>query len=61
MHEYTKRQTNNWKTLADHFFKDFSFTNKYPDLEVVLQRIKEFIFIDNSNQKSDLVVCEKHS
>jgi len=46
--------------LADHFFKDFSFTSKHLELEVVLQRIKEFIFTDNSNRKLDLVVCEKN-
>jgi hypothetical protein len=34
---------------------------KYLELEVVLQRIKEFIFTDNSKQKSDLVICAKHS
>jgi hypothetical protein len=33
---------------------------KYPELEVVLQKIKEFIFTDNGNQKSNLVVCSKH-
>jgi hypothetical protein len=47
--------------LAYHFCKDFSFTSKYPELELVLQIIKEFIFIENSNQKSNLVVCAKHS
>jgi hypothetical protein len=61
MHEETKRQTNNWQTLAGHFCKDFSFTSKYPKLQVILQRIKEFLFIDNSKQKSNLVVCAKHS
>jgi hypothetical protein len=61
IHEETRRQTNDWKMLADHFCKDFSFTSKYPELEVVLQRIKEFLFTDNSNQKSNLVVCAKHS
>jgi hypothetical protein len=60
MHEETRRQNNNWQTLEDHFFNDFSFKSKYLDLEVVLQRIKEFIFIDNSNQKSYLVVCAKN-
>jgi hypothetical protein len=61
MHEETRRQTNDWKMLVDHFCKDFSFTSKYPELEVVLQRIKEFLFTDTSKQKSDLVVCAKHS
>jgi hypothetical protein len=60
IHEETKRHTNNWKMLEDQFCKDFSFTSKYPELKVVLQRIKEFLFIDNGEQKSDLVVCEKH-
>ena len=54
MHEETIRQTSEWKMLADHFCKEFSFTSKYHELEVVLQRIKEFLFTDNSNQKSDL-------
>ena len=61
IHEETKRQTNEWKTLEDHFCKDFSFTSKYPELKVVLQRIKEFLFTDTSEQKSYLVVCENHS
>jgi hypothetical protein len=47
--------------LADQFCKDFSFTSKYPELKVVLQKIKEFLFIDTSEQKSNLVVCTKHS
>ena len=51
IHEETRRQTSNWKMLEAHFCKEFSFTSKYPELEVVLQNIKEFIFIDNSNQK----------
>jgi hypothetical protein len=57
----TRRQTNDWQMLAAHFCKDFSFTSKYPELEVVLQKIKEFIFTDNSNQKSNLLLCAKHS
>jgi hypothetical protein len=61
IHEETRRQTNNCKTLADQFCKEFSFTGKYPELEVVLQRIKEFLFTDTGKQKSDLVVCENHS
>jgi hypothetical protein len=32
MHEETRRQTNDWKTLADHFCKDFSFTSKCPNI-----------------------------
>jgi hypothetical protein len=51
IHEETKRHTNDWQMLATHFCKDFSFTSKYPELEVVLQKIKEFIFTDNGNQK----------
>ena len=47
--------------LADHFCKDFSFTSKYHELKVFLQRIKEFLFTYTSKQKSDLVVCAKHS
>ena len=61
MHEETRRQTSKWKTLADQFCKEFSFTSKYPELKVVLQIIKEFIFTDNGEHKSDLVVCAKHS
>jgi hypothetical protein len=61
MHEETRRQTNDWKTLADQFCKDFSFTSKYPELKIVLQRIKEFLFTDVGERKSDLVVCAKHS
>jgi hypothetical protein len=34
---------------------------KYPELEVVLQKIKEFLYTYNSNQKSNQVVCPKHS
>jgi hypothetical protein len=60
MHEETRRQTNDWKALADHFCKEFLFTSKYPELEVVLQRIKEFLFTDNSKQ-TDPVICAKHS
>jgi hypothetical protein len=60
-HEETRRQTIDWKVLADHFCKDFSFTSKYPKLEIVLQRIKEFLFTDNSKEKSDPVICAKHS
>jgi len=40
IHEETRRQTNDCKTLGDHFFKKFPFTSKYPEFEVVLQRIK---------------------
>jgi hypothetical protein len=36
-------------------------TSKYLDIKIVLQRIKEFIFIDNGERKSDLVVCANHS
>jgi hypothetical protein len=61
IHEENRRQTSDWKTLIAHFFKDFSFTSKYPELEVVLQNIKEFVFTDNGNQKSNLVVCVKHN
>jgi hypothetical protein len=61
MHEETKRQTNNLKMLEDQFCKDFSFTSKYPELKIVLKIIKEFLFIDVGQRKSDLVVCEKHS
>jgi hypothetical protein len=47
--------------LATHFCKEFSFTGKYPELEVVLQKIKESLFTDDSNQKSNLVVCVKNN
>jgi hypothetical protein len=61
MHEETRRDTIDWKALVDHFCKDFSFTSKYPELEVVLQRIKEFLFIDNSKKKSNPVISAKHN
>jgi hypothetical protein len=61
IHEETRRQTSSWKTLADQFCKDFSFTSKYPELKIVLQRIKEMIFTDVCKWKSDPVVCAKHS
>jgi hypothetical protein len=61
MHEETIVHTSEWKALADHFYKEFMFTSKYLELEVVLQRIKEFLFTDNSKQKSDLVICAKNS
>jgi hypothetical protein len=47
--------------LAHQFFKDFSFTSKYTELELVLQNIKELLFTANSNNISDLVVCPKHT
>jgi hypothetical protein len=47
--------------LEKQFFKDFSFTSKYSELKVVLQRIKEFIFSDTHEWKSDLVVCVRHN
>jgi hypothetical protein len=46
--------------LADQFCKDFSFTSKYHELKLVLPRIKEFHFINDSERKSDLGVCEKN-
>jgi hypothetical protein len=46
--------------LADQFCKDFSFRIKYPELKAVLHTIKEFLFPDNGERKSDLVVCENH-
>jgi hypothetical protein len=61
MHEETRRQTNQWKKLAYHFCKDLSFTSKYPEVEVVLQRIKEFLFTNNSKHKLDLVISAKHN
>jgi hypothetical protein len=61
IHEETRRQTNNWKMLADQFCKDFSFTSKYPELKIVLQRIKKFLFTDVGEWKSDPVVCANHS
>jgi hypothetical protein len=60
-HEETIRKTSHWKTFVDQFCKDFLFTIKCPELKVVLQRIKEFIFTDTGERKSDLVVCAKHS
>jgi hypothetical protein len=47
--------------LADQFCKDFTFTGTYLGIKVILERIKEFIFTYTGKQKSDLVVCEKHS
>jgi hypothetical protein len=61
IHEETIRQTSDWPTLTTHFCKYFSFTSKYSDLEVFLQKIKEFHFTNNGNQKPNLVVCVKHS
>jgi hypothetical protein len=46
IHEETRKQINCWQTLQDQFFKDFSFTSKYPELNKVLQRIMEMIFTD---------------
>jgi hypothetical protein len=61
IHEETRRKTNSWKTLADKFCKDFSFTSKYPELKIVLKRIKEMLFTDVCKRKSVPVVCSNHS
>jgi hypothetical protein len=61
IHEETRRQTSDWQTLAAQFCKDFSFTSKYPELELVLQKIKELLFTTNSNKRSNFVVCPKHT
>jgi len=47
--------------VADHFCKDFSFTSKYLELKLVLQRIKEFLFTNTGKWKSNLVVCIRYS
>jgi hypothetical protein len=60
VHEETRRQTRDWKTLADQFCKELSFTSKYHELKIVLQRIKEFLFTDLGEQKSEPVVCAKY-
>jgi len=61
IHEETIRQTSDWRMLATHFCKIFSFTSKYFELEVVMQKIKEFHFTANGNHKSNLGVCSKHN
>jgi hypothetical protein len=40
IHEETKRKTSNSKMSADQFCKDLSFTSKYPELKIVLQKNK---------------------
>jgi hypothetical protein len=61
IHGETKRQNNDWQTMETHFCKEFSFKSKYLELEVALQKIKQFLFTDNGNHKSNLVVCAKYS
>jgi hypothetical protein len=46
--------------LTDQFCKDISFTRKYPELNAVLQRVKEMIFMDISKKRSSSVVCVDH-
>jgi hypothetical protein len=60
VYEETKRQTSDCKTWAIQFCKDFSFTSKYPELELALQKIQELLFTTNSNKRSKFLVCTKH-
>jgi len=60
IHEDTRRQMNCWQTLQEQFFKDLSFTSKYPKLNIVLQRIKEMIFTNICKKTSSPVVCDDH-
>jgi hypothetical protein len=60
IHEETRRQMNCWQTLQEQFCKDFSFTSKYPELNIVLQRIREMIFTDICKKRSSPVVCDDH-
>jgi hypothetical protein len=57
IHEETRRNTNNWKTLVDQFCKELSFTSKYPELKILLQIIKKLIFTNVCKWKSYPVVC----
>jgi hypothetical protein len=61
IHEETRRQTSNSKTLADQFHKDLSFISKYLELKIVMQKIKKLLFIDSCKWKSDPVVCANHN
>jgi hypothetical protein len=47
--------------LELQFYKDFSFTSKYPELELVLQKIEELIFTANHDKRSDFVEGPKHT
>jgi hypothetical protein len=58
IHEETRRQTSDWRTLATQFCKDFSFTSKYHELERVLQNIKELIFISNHDKRKTTFITE---
>jgi len=60
IHEETRRQTKYWKILKEQFYKEFAFTSKYPELNTVLQRIKEMIFTKICKKRSSTVVCDDH-
>jgi hypothetical protein len=61
IHKETRRQTSDWRTLAAQFCKDFSFTSKYPELEPILQNIKELLSTTNNDKRSNFVVCLRHT
>jgi hypothetical protein len=46
--------------LQDQFCKDFSVTSKYPELNIILQRIREIFFTDICEKRSSPVVCVDH-
>jgi hypothetical protein len=46
--------------LTRTVLQGFSFTSKYPELNTVLQRIREMIFTDICKKRSSPVVCDDH-
>jgi hypothetical protein len=51
---------NCWQILQQQFYKDFTFTGKYPEINTVLQRIREIIFTDICKKRSSPLVCDDH-
>jgi hypothetical protein len=60
IHEEARIHMNYWKTLQEQFCKDLSFTSKCPELNTVLQRIREILFTKICEKRSSLVVCIDH-
>ena len=61
IHEETRIQTSDYRTLAAQFCKDFSFKSKYLEIELILQKIKELLFTANNYKRSYFVVCSRHT
>jgi len=51
--EEARRQIRCWKNLKDQFYRDFSFTGKFPELHLVLQRIQEMLLLTFINRVQD--------